>query len=194
MSSYCRHVVTRRLTADERRGNMRGRKPDDLVAATALYFAWTGGAIMRQGLAWVCVLGGLLAVGLTEGRSATGPALDKTTLAEVRKLQEKRRDALREALAVRETLFRRANGPLEGVVKTAKQLRAAELDLATTDGERIAAHQSYFEKARLWSEIVKARREAARATAADALEAQAISLEAEIGLLKAGGKPKQPKK
>jgi hypothetical protein len=153
---------------------------------------------MRHGLAWLLVVSALLAVGLAEGRApipgTPGPALDKATLAEVRKLQEKRRDLLREALAAHETQFRSGRGTLDGIVKRSKDLLAAELDVATTDSERIAAHQRHFEKASMWFEVVKARREAARATGADALEAQAVLLEAEIGLLKAGGKPKKMKK
>jgi outer membrane protein TolC len=153
---------------------------------------------VRHGLAWMCVLGGLSMTGLTEGRppapGTAGLALDKTTLAEVRKLQEKRRDVLREALALRETEFRAARGTLDGVIKTSKRLLAAELNLATTGGERIAAHQRHLEKARIWSEVVKARHQAGQAVFADALEAQAAFLAAEIGLRQAGGKPKKVEK
>jgi hypothetical protein len=120
-----------------------------------------------------------------------GSAPDQATLAEVRKLQEKRRDVLRDALAVHQKLFQTGHGTLDGIVGTSKRLLAAELDLATTDGERIAVHERHVEQARLWFALAKARQEAGRGTAVEALEAQAAVLEAEIGLLKAGGKRKK---
>jgi outer membrane protein TolC len=152
---------------------------------------------MKHGLAWVCAVGGLL-VGMAEGQppapGVAGPALDKTTLAEVHKLQEKRRDVLRDTLAVREKLYQTGRSTLDGIVKTSKQLLAAELELATTGGERIAAHQRHFEKARLWFELAKARHEAGRGEPGEVLDAQAVLLAAEIGLLKAGGKRKHVEK
>ena len=52
---------------------------------------------MRHDLACLCVVGGLLVAGVTEGRApAPAAVLDKETAAEVRKLQEKRRGLLRE--------------------------------------------------------------------------------------------------
>jgi hypothetical protein len=56
---------------------------------------------MRHGLAWLCVVGGVLVVGMTQG-GAPKPVkagIDKATQAEVRKLQEKRRDLLRQLTA-----------------------------------------------------------------------------------------------
>jgi hypothetical protein len=91
---------------------------------------------MRRGLACLCVVGGLLAAGV-----ARAEAPDKATQAEVRKLQEKRRDLLRDALEGREKLYQKGRAELDGVI-----------------------------------------------------EAKALALEAEIGLLKAGGKAKKAEK
>jgi outer membrane protein TolC len=148
---------------------------------------------MRHGLAWLCVIGSLLAVGVTGGRTPApvAPALDKESAAEVRKLQEKRRDLLREALAVREKLYQVARAELREVLETSKRLLTAELELAESGAERIAAHEKQFEKAQALVEVAKARRAAGRGNAADVLDAQAFSLEAQIGLLKAGGKLKK---
>jgi hypothetical protein len=153
---------------------------------------------MRHGLAGMCVLGGLLMIGLTEGRpQAPGtarPTLDKATLAEVRKLQEKRRDLLREALEGRQKLYQAARSEMRDVVETSRRLLKAELDLAETDAERIAAHEKQLEMAQALIEVAKARKAAARGTHADILDAEALSLELQIGLLKAGGKLKKQKK
>ena len=151
---------------------------------------------MRRDLAWLCVVGALLVAGVTEGRApAPGAAvLDKETAAEVRKLQEKRRDLLRQALEVRMKLYQSARAELDGVIETAKRLLAAELDLAATGAERIAAHERHLKKAQMLVEVAKGRHAAGRGTAAAVLDAQASSLEATIGFLKAGGKLKKAEK
>jgi outer membrane protein TolC len=153
---------------------------------------------MRHSLTCLCVVGSLLMVGVTEGRApAPGPvtpALDKATLAKVRKLSEERRDLLRETLTVREKLYQSGRAEMSQVLETSKRLLAAELDLAATGAERVAAHKRQFETAHALVEIAKARRAAGRGNFADVLDAQALSLEAQIGLLKAGGKLKKAEK
>lgn len=146
---------------------------------------------MGRGLGWLCVLGGLLVVGATQGQT---PALDKATLAEVRTLQEKRRDLLRDAFEQRTKLFQAGRAEMGQALEAAKRLLAAELDLAATDAERIAAHEKQIEKARALVELARARKKAALGTEADVLDAQALVLEAEVGLLKAGGKLKKEEK
>ena len=74
-------------------------------------------------------------------------------------------------------------------MEASKRLLAAELDLAAKDAERIAAYEKHLGKAQACVEIAKARQKAGRV-----LDAQAFALEAEIGLLKAGGKPKKAEK
>ncbi len=142
-------------------------------------------------LLWV----GLLVAGPAWGQpQAPEPALDKETQAAVRALQEKRRDLLREALEARVKLYQTARAPLGEVIATARQLLAAELDLAGTPAERVAAHERLYERAQAWVEVAKVRHAAARGVLAEVQEAQALSLEAAIGLLKAGGKPKPAEK
>jgi hypothetical protein len=152
---------------------------------------------MRHGLVWMCVLGGLMMVGLADGRppapETANPVLDKVTHAEVRKLQEKRRDVLRQALDVRTRLYQSARAELGGVIETSKRLLTLELDLAATDAERIAAHERYLEKARAYVELAKAKHESGQGNLADVLDAREACLAAEVGLLRAGGKPKKVK-
>lgn len=172
---------------------------DSLGTANALKPGRNAGeTIMKRNLAWLCVVGGLLVAGETAGRAPApvpaGPTLDKATLAEVRKLQEKRRDLLREALAEREKLYQASRVEIREVVEASRRVLAAELELAATDAERIAAHQRHIEMGQWLVEIARARHQAARGIHADVLEAQAFSLEAKIGLLKAGGKLKKTDK
>jgi outer membrane protein TolC len=152
---------------------------------------------MRHGLAWSCVIGGLL-VGMTEGRAPApgpgGPALDKVTLAEVRNLQEQRRDLLRDLLERRTKLYQAARCTLGELIDTSKQLLTVELDLAETAAERIAAYERYLEKAQGRVELAEAHHAAARGSFAEVLEARDAVLAAKIGLLKAGGKPKKAEK
>ena len=105
---------------------------------------------MKHSLTWMCVVGGLLLVAVTEGRALAprGKVLDKETAAQVRKLQEKRRDLLRQALDERMRLWKAGRIQMEEVVGPAKRLLAAELELAATDAERIAAHERLFETGR----------------------------------------------
>jgi outer membrane protein TolC len=137
-------------------------------------------------------------VGVTEGRAPApgkaGPLLDKATLAEVRKLQEERRELLREALELREKLYRSGRATMGEVIGTSKRWLTAELDLAATAAERIAAHERHLEKAQALVEYAKARQAAARGTHVEVLDAQEYCLEAKIGLLKSGGKVKKAKK
>src|SRR4051812_25667624 len=101
---------------------------------------------MRHCLTWLCVVGALLVAGVTEG-GAPAPAaavLDKETAEQVRKLQAQRRDLLRQALDVRMKLYQSARAELDGVTETSKRLLAAEVDLAATGGERVAAHERHL--------------------------------------------------
>jgi hypothetical protein len=151
---------------------------------------------MRHGLAWLCVVGGLLLAGVTEGRAPAPGAevLDKETAAGVRKLQEKRRDLLREALDVRAKLYQSARAELAGVIETSRRLLTAEIELAATGAKRIAAHERQYKMAQAWVEIAKAKLAAGRGHGGEVLDARAFSLEAQIGLLKAGGKVKKAEK
>jgi outer membrane protein TolC len=112
----------------------------------------------------------------------------------VRKLQAERRDLLREALGLGERQFRSGHGTLGEVVEASKRSLAAELDLAATDAERVAAHERHFKTVRSFAEVVRARHAAGRMQLADLHEAQAFTVEAKIGLLKAGGKLKKDEK
>jgi predicted metal-dependent HD superfamily phosphohydrolase len=145
---------------------------------------------MGHGLAWLGVVGCLLWAAVTAGAPPPG-GIDKETAAAVRKLQEKRRDLLREALEVRAKLYQAARAELGEVLATSKRLLEAELDLAATGAERIAAYEKQVERAEAWVEIARAKQAAGRGTGGDVLDAQAFVLEAQIGLLKAGGKVKE---
>ncbi len=161
---------------------------------------------MSRGLIWVFAIGGLLLVGLAEGQppapGKAGPALDKETLALVRKLQEKRRDVLRRAIDTRFDLYQfgriKDGEVVVQVVGSSKRLLAVELDLATTRAERIAAHERHLGLAQKLAAIAKSRFENPPAGAMNGpalmLDGQAALLEAQIGLLKAGGKLKNDKR
>jgi hypothetical protein len=115
-------------------------------------------------------------------------------LGEARKLQEKRLNLLRQSLELREKLCQNGRAEIGGVIEASKRLLAAELDFAAKDAERIDAHERLLRKARALVELARAKKMAALGTEADVLDAQALALEAEIGLLKAGGKPKKAEK
>ncbi len=92
-------------------------------------------------------------------------------------------------------LFRTARIDYVEVVEASKRLAAVELELATTRAERIAAHEKLVDLAHKLFEIAKGRfenpLERAKWGYPVMLDAQSAFLEAQVGLLKAGGKLKK---
>jgi hypothetical protein len=121
--------------------------------------------------------------------------LDPATQEKIHKLQLERRDALKKAVEFRWDEYEAGRGTLEILLNGSKLLLKAELDLANTTQQRIAAHAALLELATKVEKITKARYEAGQVKEADHQEARAARLEAEIGWLKAGGgKEKKEKK
>jgi hypothetical protein len=70
------------------------------------------------------------------------------------------------------------------------KLLEAELELAAGAAERVAAHERHFDVMRKMDKLVKKRFEAREVNSAHYHEVRAARLKAEIGLRRAGGKPK----
>jgi RNA polymerase sigma factor (sigma-70 family) len=113
--------------------------------------------------------------------------------AKIRKLQLERRDWLKKEVEARRQEFLAGRGTLEHLLKTYRVLLQAELDVATTAQERIAAHAAHREVVQEAEELCEKGYNAGRVKAADFFQARATRLEAEIGWLKAGGKEKANK-
>jgi RNA polymerase sigma factor (sigma-70 family) len=120
--------------------------------------------------------------------------LDPATRAKIRKLQIEHRDVLKKAVETRQQEYLAGRGTLDILLKMARRLLGAELDLATTAQQRLTAHTAYLELMKEVDKFTEARYDAGRATEADYLQARAARLEAEIGWLKAGGKEKKDSK
>jgi outer membrane protein TolC len=146
---------------------------------------------VRAWLLAAVLLGGGVAWGRAPATPGAGPALDKATQAQVRKLLEERRDALRKVIEARQKEFEVGRGSLDGLLRTARKLLQAELELATTPAQRIAAHQAHYDIAKKVEEMNATRYDAGRLSFADYQESRAARLAAEIALLRAGGKPKK---
>src|SRR5262245_3382872 len=99
------------------------------------------------------------------------PKLDAATLAKIRKLQMERRDTLKKGAEARWQEFQAGRGTLGALLKTAKLLLRAELDVATTAEQRLGAHAAYLKAMKKMDEHCKAMYEAGRMTAADYYEA-----------------------
>ncbi len=113
--------------------------------------------------------------------------LDPATKDKIHSLQLERRDALKKAVECRLNEYEAGRGTLESLLNGSKLLLKAELDLANTKEQRIAAHAALLELATKVLKISKERYEAGRVTEADHQQVRAARLEAEIGWLKAGG-------
>jgi RNA polymerase sigma factor (sigma-70 family) len=118
---------------------------------------------------------------------------DAATREKIRKLQVERREALKQAEEARLQEFLAGRGTLDLLLKISRLLLQAELDLAATAQQRIAAHAAHLKVAKEVDQFCEQRYHAGRMTPADFFQARAARLEAEIGWLKAGGKDEEEK-
>jgi hypothetical protein len=112
---------------------------------------------------------------------------------EVKALLKERRDALAKAVEARSAEYLAGRGTQAAMLRVCRELLKVKLELAMEPAERIAAHEEHFNAMRKFAEVVKEGFEAGRIKAADHFEMHAARLEAEIGLRRAGGKPKEAK-
>jgi hypothetical protein len=125
------------------------------------------------------VSGVLVSSGLAEPAAVVrGPGSEKLTA-----LRKERRDALRDAVDVAMALYRKARIEQGPVLRITNTLLNAELDLAPDRAARIALREQTIKQLRSIEELAVTRKEAARGTQIEILEAQADRLQAEIDLL-----------
>jgi hypothetical protein len=140
--------------------------------------------------AWAFVL---LAVGA--GQAAAAPAKPgRVDSAKIRALLEQRRDALREVVKAHLKAFEAGRATLLGLEGDSRRLLRAELELARLPEQRIAAHRAHLELMRKCEKYATEAYDAGRVTVADFQRARAARMGAEIGWLRAGGKPKKKDK
>jgi hypothetical protein len=108
---------------------------------------------------------------------------------EVRRLLNERRDVLRALLKNREIEYRSKLCPLERLLRTYRELQAAELAAAITPAERLGALERLLIAVAEQDDIVVGDLARGHATTSDCLAVRAERLEAEIELRRAGGKP-----
>jgi RNA polymerase sigma factor (sigma-70 family) len=108
---------------------------------------------------------------------------------EIKKLLKMRRDALAEAAKAQMEEYRVGRVTVQTAQEIWRRLLQAELDLASGQAERIAAHLSYFQFACEIDELCTHRYNAGKERLADQRLARAERYAAEIGLRRAGGKP-----
>jgi hypothetical protein len=134
------------------------------------------------------------------GRAAGKPAApvpEKTTKGdspEVKRLLKERRDVLKEAVEAGRKEYLAGRSTMPVAADLAHELLKAELELASESAERIAAHEAYYTVMRKLEAHAKVQYEAGRMTLLEYKRAQAARLGAEIGLRRAGGKPKAERK
>jgi hypothetical protein len=130
----------------------------------------------------------LLVLGLTARSDPPAPPLDKATDAQVRKLQEERREALREVIRLRLLRARAGSGHPTALLAPARRLLEAELELAAGPADRVAAHQRHWRLMKQVEEMAFALRKAGGASVDDYQELRAARLEAEVALIRVAGK------
>lgn len=109
---------------------------------------------------------------------------------EIKKLLKMRRDALLEAAnAKKQEFLLTARGTPQNVQETWRLLLQAELDVASGQAERVAAHLTFFKVVCQVDDYNTERYNAGRATLADQRLTRAERYAAEVGLRRAGGKP-----
>jgi hypothetical protein len=96
------------------------------------------------------------------GWTLAAPPGKKGDSAEVKALLKKRRDVLKEAAEAGRKQFLAGLAGAPVTAELARELLKAELELATTDAQRVAAHEAYFEAMRELEKIAKGRFDAGR--------------------------------
>jgi hypothetical protein len=117
-----------------------------------------------------------------------GPRPTDAQRAALRKLRRERLDFARRAAEDQEKTFAAGRTTFEAIGKAARLLLEAELDLAEGPAERVAAYRKYVTGAAARAQVAVEGFDAGRIRSRDREAAVAEKLEAEIGLLRAGGK------
>jgi RNA polymerase sigma factor (sigma-70 family) len=124
-------------------------------------------------------------------RMRTGPL--QADGPEVKALVKERKELLQQEVQELWRMFEAGRGLLTPLLAASRQLLQAELELATTPADRVAAHERHFSQMDKCEQIVKLAYEARRMNAPAYYEMRSARLEAEIGQLRAGGKPQKEK-
>src|SRR5262245_9083491 len=142
------------------------------------------------------ILAAALGLGVVLAASADDKVkpISKEAAQKIKKLQVQRRDLLKKGIDLQFRAIKSGGAlRLDVLTRLSKELLQAELDLAATPKERVAAHAARLEIATKIEKDVKAAYDAGGATTLDLTLAQADRLEAEIGWRKAGGEDKKDK-
>lgn len=106
----------------------------------------------------------------------------------IRKLLAERRDTLRAEVKARQEEFEAIKGITEHLLDASQLLLQAELELAQQAEERLTAHLAHHKRTRACEQLEAIRYNAGRRALSEVLLCRAARLDAEIGLVRAGGK------
>jgi RNA polymerase sigma-70 factor (ECF subfamily) len=134
----------------------------------------------------------------TAAQPPAGPARTRAVAPQadgpgIKALLKERQEVLKKEVLARTQEYEAGRGYLASLLAASRELLKAELELATNREERVAAYERHFDAMRKFDQMVKEGYEAGRIKAADHYEMRSARLEAEIGLLRAGGKPPKEK-
>lgn len=104
---------------------------------------------------------------------------------EIRKLVQKRRDVLKQLVAVQIQEYRTGRVDMAAILTAQRQLLDAELELNADRSKHAKLLADFVELAKSVEMVARKRYQAAETSVADVLEAQAARLEAETRLLRA---------
>lgn len=124
----------------------------------------------------------LLLLALQQGRAEPPPVSGKR--ADIRKLQEERIAALKEAKTIVLEYYNRGTSSLEDVNRCDRMLVEAELDAATSAKERVDILREAVASAKRGEEFATQRHAAGLCTKVEPLEAKAYRLRRQIELAK----------
>jgi len=104
---------------------------------------------------------------------------------EIKALMVERRAVLQEAVRASERAYHAGQAQLASVIESRRELCRADLELATTQHERLAVYKRLVEEATALEKATKTRYESGEATQIDLLKSTAARLEAQIELARA---------
>lgn len=121
---------------------------------------------------------------LIEALGQESPKSPSRTNTSIVELLQKRRAVLSQLVKLQSEAYRKGEVSIEAMVDAQQELVRLELELATSDDERITLLEQAVQLARDLEKVTTAKYKAAQASQADVLKSQAARLNAEIHLLR----------
>ncbi len=144
---------------------------------------------MKKTVLLIAVLAAAFLTAVADSQEGTAPKTDQAGAAtKVKDLQQQRMATLKEIVEAFNAERQNGRGSFEDLIEAKVQLLNAELEVASSDAERVTICENIVKQFITLEEVAQASREGARGAYTAVLKAKAKRLEAEISLERAKGR------